>query len=50
MSAHPRRSVDRVVIVADFDRTITCAFVDAAAGVAGSTSHGITLTITLTTA
>ena len=35
------RSVDRLVIVADFDRTITTAFVDAAAGVAGSTSHGI---------
>jgi 5'-nucleotidase len=35
------RSVDRLVIVADFDRTITSAFVDAAAGVAGSTSHGI---------
>jgi len=33
------RSLDRLVIVADFDRTITSAFV--AAGVAGSTSHGI---------
>lgn len=33
------RSVDRLVIVADFDRTITSAFVTA--GVAGSTSHGI---------
>ena len=33
--------MDRLVIVADFDRTITSAFVDAAAGVAGSTSHGI---------
>ena len=33
------RSVDRLVIVADFDRTITSAFVTA--GVAGSTIHGI---------